>query len=538
MSNKQDDLAKFEQSYQNNSNINNNPLKSRSCFYYQNLIQGNESFTSNLFNDFIFPTEEVSEEESLFMIPEREKKLTSILDNCFSTKSTDGSEDSLKLFYAENKNNKSFIFKEDKNSNYMNIDRTKRFWSKKEDTLLLNYIKENSSKNWKLISEHIQTKTPQQCAYRYGKLMSDMNKKKWTRKDDIKLLDLVESHGNDWQTIAQYFNDRNDRDVEFRYKEKLDPNVKKTEFTEDEDNLIVKLHEEMGNKWYEISRHFKTRNSKMIKKRYQTHLKQYLKTTRKPKSISQKNSSSNLLLNTPSESYSYNNSSGINNFNHSEVIETHKDPEEGVENSFEYIERNLQDFVVNEGSINQFNKNKPITIHNNYEGSFFNYGDVEKDESFNVDMFFEHSFNQNCIGENLKTENSCKNIELSFHKHSEIKEPSISLTSQFEKLDDYLKKLSNSYKEKCREIEEIFDYNKKKGVNTSELSIVNMGIDDKVEELQKQAQSIKEEIEISNYIGRNSILKYIEIIILYIQQMKAKIGFIQRIHAQGKFGYL
>ena len=64
-----------------------------------------------------------------------------------------------------------------------------------------------------------------------------------------------------------------------------------------------------------------------------------------------------------------------------------------------------------------------------------------------------------------------------------------------------------------------------------------MGIDDKVEELQKQAQSIKEEIEISNYIGRSIILKYIEIIILYIQQMKAKIGFIQRIHAQGKFGY-
>ena len=95
-----------------------------------------------------------------------------------------------------------------------------------------------------------------------------MNSRVWNRQEDIKLIELHESYGSDWFSISQFFNNKNQRDVEFRYKEKLDPNVKMTEFTKKEDNLIIKLYKVHGNKWFEISRHFKTRNSQMIKKRY------------------------------------------------------------------------------------------------------------------------------------------------------------------------------------------------------------------------------------------------------------------------------
>jgi len=164
--------------------------------------------------------------------------------------------------------------------------REKKFWSKNEDDLLLGYINKTQSKNWRLISEHMKTKSPQQCAYRYSKLLSDMNKKKWNRKDDIKLIELVETFGQTWDVIAREFGDRSERDVETRFKEKLDPNVKNTKFTETEDDEIVRLYEEYGSDWFRIARHFRNRNAKMIKKRFQTFLKFTCKKHKKSKAKS------------------------------------------------------------------------------------------------------------------------------------------------------------------------------------------------------------------------------------------------------------
>jgi len=142
------------------------------------------------------------------------------------------------------------------------------------------------NKNWRLISEYIKSKSPQQCAYRYSKLLSDMNKKKWNRKDDIKLIELVESFGQNWDVIAKEFGDRNERDVETRFKEKLDPNVKNTKFSDQEDCIIIRLYEEFGNDWFQIAQHFKNRNAKMIKKRFQTYLKFACKKLKKHKKSS------------------------------------------------------------------------------------------------------------------------------------------------------------------------------------------------------------------------------------------------------------
>jgi len=155
--------------------------------------------------------------------------------------------------------------------------REKKFWTKIEDDLLLGYIDKMQSKNWRQISDYIKSKSPQQCAYRYSKLLSDMNKKKWNRKDDIKLIELVESFGQNWEIISRNFGDRSERDVETRFKEKLDPNVKNTKFTEEEDNEIIRLYEEYGNDWFQIARRFKNRNAKMIKKRFQSYLKFHCK---------------------------------------------------------------------------------------------------------------------------------------------------------------------------------------------------------------------------------------------------------------------
>jgi hypothetical protein len=131
-----------------------------------------------------------------------------------------------------------------------------------------------------------------------------MNKKKWNRKDDIKLIELVEIYSQDWGMIARIFGDRNERDIENRYKDKLDPNVKNTKFTEEEDKLIVKLYEEFGHDWYAISKHFKSRNARMIKKRFQTVLRSNCKRSVRRKRNSEISTKCNSIANTPRNSSS------------------------------------------------------------------------------------------------------------------------------------------------------------------------------------------------------------------------------------------
>jgi hypothetical protein len=146
--------------------------------------------------------------------------------------------------------------------------KNKRIWTKEEDEFLLDYLKKNNnSRNWKKISEILKTKTPQQCTYRYNKLVEQMTKRKWTRGEDIKLIELIEVFNKNWELIAKELPHRSLKEIEERFTKKLDPSIKKSRFSADEDELLIKLYEKYGNQWFEISKHFKNRSVPVLKNR-------------------------------------------------------------------------------------------------------------------------------------------------------------------------------------------------------------------------------------------------------------------------------
>ena len=67
-------------------------------------------------------------------------------------------------------------------------------------------------------------------------------------------------------------NGRTGKQCRERYKEYLDPNINKSEWSVEEDNIITKLHEKYGNKWTTISRNMKGRSPNMIKNRWNSYL--------------------------------------------------------------------------------------------------------------------------------------------------------------------------------------------------------------------------------------------------------------------------
>jgi hypothetical protein len=199
----------------------------------------------------------------------------------------------------------------------------KRIWTKEEDQILLNFMKQtNNSRNWKKISETLKTKTPQQCTYRYNKLVEEMTKRKWTRTEDIKLIELIEVHGNNWELIASMYEGRTAKDVEDRFVKKLDPNLKKSRFTDEEDEKLIKLHEKYGNQWFEISKNFKNRTVLMIKNRFYSFLrrkliKDNLQLYNSSNNASETLSNNNFSIGNEALSYSGNGDYTYNNLNNS-----------------------------------------------------------------------------------------------------------------------------------------------------------------------------------------------------------------------------
>ncbi|KAJ3702713.1 hypothetical protein LUZ61_006418 [Rhynchospora tenuis] len=89
-------------------------------------------------------------------------------------------------------------------------------WSPEEDTILLEHVRNNGARNWSLVSFlGLLPRTGKSCRLRWvNKLRPGLKKgRKFTPEEEQKVLDLQAQFGNKWATIAKYFPGRTDNDV-------------------------------------------------------------------------------------------------------------------------------------------------------------------------------------------------------------------------------------------------------------------------------------------------------------------------------------
>ncbi|ONK61671.1 uncharacterized protein A4U43_C08F32370 [Asparagus officinalis] len=108
-----------------------------------------------------------------------------------------------------------------------------------------------------------------------GRGSSGLKKGPWTSAEDAVLVEYVRKHGEgNWNNVQKNSGlSRCGKSCRLRWANHLRPNLKKGAFSPEEEELIIKLHATMGNKWARMAAHLPGRTDNEIKNYWNTRLK-------------------------------------------------------------------------------------------------------------------------------------------------------------------------------------------------------------------------------------------------------------------------
>ena len=151
-------------------------------------------------------------------------------------------------------------------------------WTKQEDEFLCRIKSSKENPKWSEIMHYFPSKTQHQVNERWEKVLNpDLIKGSWTREEDELIVQWVAEKGTkEWGALAAQLPGRISKQCRERWHNHLCPTVKKTDWTEEEDKILIECQAIWGNRWSKIAELLPGRTDNSVKNRWNSSLKRRL----------------------------------------------------------------------------------------------------------------------------------------------------------------------------------------------------------------------------------------------------------------------
>lgn len=181
------------------------------------------------------------------------------------------------LLLNQIKNEENNLTEKEKVFKIVQISAKRKLWTYEEDKKLLLLVEKLGAYKWRKISNFFTDKDEIQCSARYRRLRKGIKKQPWSNKEEERLRELVDRHGERWNVIAKLMKKRSPRKLKEKYYAYIKPKFSIKDFTEQEDFEIFRLQKKYGNKWALIAKYFRSRKRDELQKRFNFFIKTHLK---------------------------------------------------------------------------------------------------------------------------------------------------------------------------------------------------------------------------------------------------------------------
>lgn len=143
-------------------------------------------------------------------------------------------------------------------------------WSTEEIELLKKLVEQykDTAPRWNEVAANFHDHNAIDCLTKWQTLTNPpviKGKGSWTAEEDNILREKRSLYGRKWAKIAAHLPGRQGKQCRERFVNHLDPELKKGEWTDDEEAILIAMHEHHGNRWANISKQLPGRSDNDVK---------------------------------------------------------------------------------------------------------------------------------------------------------------------------------------------------------------------------------------------------------------------------------
>ncbi len=130
----------------------------------------------------------------------------------------------------------------------------RRRWSPEEDARLAQIVTTGAQASWTAVATQFEGRSAQQCRLRSMAIQSGLRTGKWTADEDQLLKEAVALHGVRWSVVSRLVPGRLAKGCRDRYLSHVNPAIKLSVWTPEDEQTCVTAYRAYGNRWVAIQK--------------------------------------------------------------------------------------------------------------------------------------------------------------------------------------------------------------------------------------------------------------------------------------------